>query len=82
MQENTSAEIQLEGHTDIEGNAQGNMNLSKSRVEVIRNYLMKNKINKKRIRLKWFGASKPIRTDGTYEDRKINRRVECILIKK
>ena len=82
MQENTSVEIQLEGHTDIEGNAQGNMNLSKSRVEVIRNYLMKNKINKKRIKLKWFGASKPLRTDGTYEDRKINRRVECILIKK
>ena len=82
MEENLEAIIQLEGHTDIEGNAQGNMNLSKSRVEVIRNYLMKNKINKKRIKLKWFGASKPLRTDGTYEDRKINRRVECILIKK
>ena len=82
MQENASAEIQLEGHTDIEGNAQGNMNLSKSRVEVIRTYLMNHKISKKRIRIKWFGASKPLRTDGSYEDRKINRRVECILVKK
>ena len=82
MQGNENAEIQLEGHTDIEGNAEGNMNLSKSRVEVIKSYLIKNKINKKRIKIKWFGASKPIRTDGTYEDRKINRRVECILLKK
>ncbi len=72
--------VQLEGHTDSKGNAKQNMKLSQLRVDAVKEYLVDRKsIEKRRIKIKAFGGSKPIATDG--DDPTINRRVEVRILK-
>ncbi len=72
--------IRLEGHTDITGSPKANMQLSKRRVKAAKKYLVQKGIPGKRIKLKWYGATRPLLTNGTVEERKINRRVEMIVL--
>lgn len=76
LRENPKMVIQLEGHTDFRGNSKLNLQLSEERVETIRNYIAKNGIDKKRIRVKAFGGSMPLSKESSEEARKANRRVE------
>lgn len=79
---NTEWRLKLSGHTDNVSSLKYNMNLSKKRVEAIRNYLVKKKgIDPKRIVLKWYGPTKPIAPNDTEEGRQKNRRVEFLIIK-
>ncbi|MCU0437931.1 MAG: OmpA family protein [Raineya sp.] len=82
MQDNPKAKILLEGHTDYFGNPEGNMKLSKKRVNVVKNYLVNKGISGKRIELKWYGGTRPLIKGETEEERKTNRRVECIILEK
>jgi len=68
--------IQLEGHTDFQGNARANMELSQKRVEAVKKYLVNKGIKKKRILLKAFGGERPLTRERTPEGRRLNRRVE------
>lgn len=68
--------IQLEGHTDYLGPAKDNMELSKKRVEAVRNYLVSKGIHKTQVKTKAFGGTKPLSTAGTPEAHASNRRVE------
>ncbi len=81
MTENPTMEIELEGHTDIIGDHDLNMQLSKDRVWNVRKYLVAKGINVDRIRAIGYGDTKPIITKGTDEERKINRRVEFVVLK-
>ncbi len=82
MQENPTMEIELEGHTDIIGNADDNMKLSENRVNAVKQYLVNKGIADKRIQTKAYGGTKPLKTDGTDEERQVNRRVEFKILKK
>ncbi|KOY85210.1 hypothetical protein AD998_02730 [bacterium 336/3] len=82
MQDNPKAKILLEGHTDYFGNPEGNMKLSKKRVNVVKNYLVNKGIAGKRIELKWYGGTRPLIKGETEEERKTNRRVECVILEK
>ena len=82
MQLHPQAEIRLEGHTDILGNPDDNLKLSENRVKAVKNYLVQQGISGKRIQLNWYGSTRPLKTDGTPEERKINRRVEFVLLRK
>ena len=82
MQDSPKVKILLEGHTDYFGNPKGNMKLSKKRVEVIKSYLLSKGISGKRVQLKWYGGTRPIVRGDTEEERKANRRVECIILEK
>jgi outer membrane protein OmpA-like peptidoglycan-associated protein len=82
LQQNSSVEIILEGHTDIIGNPDDNMKLSEKRVKTVKDYLVKKGIAAGRIEIKAYGSTKPLKTDGTDEDRKVNRRVEFKILKK
>jgi hypothetical protein len=75
--------ISIAGHTDSRGNAEGNLRLSKSRAEAIREYMIsKGRFDPVRISAEGFGNSQPIiKDEQTDEDRKINRRVEFEIIK-
>ena len=74
--------IQLEGHTDLDNrnNAKANMNLSQSRVEAVKEYLVTKGIKKNRIRTKAFGGTQPLTRERTPEARAKNRRVEVRII--
>jgi outer membrane protein OmpA-like peptidoglycan-associated protein len=76
MQENKTMVIQLEGHTDYQGDPTDNMKLSQQRVDAVKDYLGKKKVNKSRIKTKAFGGTMPLSRDNTPEAHRLNRRVE------
>ncbi|MBT1706923.1 OmpA family protein [Fulvivirgaceae bacterium PWU5] len=80
MKENTSMIIQLEGHTDYQGNANDNMRLSQLRVAAVKNYIVSKKIAKNRIKTKAFGGTQPLSREDTPEAHRINRRVELRIL--
>jgi OmpA-OmpF porin, OOP family len=81
MKDNTKMIIQLEGHTDNQGDSKANMELSQERVDAVKKYLVKQGIPKDRIKTKAFGGSQPLRNEMTQEDRAKNRRVEMRILK-
>lgn len=81
LKEHESMEIVLEGHTDIVGNPRLNMKLSQERVEVVKDYLVSLGVEKKRIKTKAYGGSRPITRVRTGNAQKINRRVEVKITK-
>ena len=80
MTENDNMIIQLEGHTDYQGDAEENMKLSRQRVEAVKEYLVSHGIKAKRIETKAFGATVPLSRDNTPEAHRINRRVELRIL--
>lgn len=81
MKVNEKIEIQLEGHTDNQGNAKANMELSQVRVDAVKKYLTSKGIAKDRVKTKAFGGTQPLSKDKTEEARSLNRRVEMRILK-
>lgn len=82
MTENATMEILLEGHTDNVGNFEANVQLSKNRVEEVKRYLSTKNIDLSRVQTKGYGPTRPISPNSTEENRKKNRRVEFVILKK
>ena len=80
MRENIKMVIQLEGHTDYQGDPGQNMKLSQMRVDAVRSYLAGKGISKNRIRTKAFGGSMPLSRDDTPQAHALNRRVEVRIL--
>lgn len=80
MQDNPDMKIRLEGHTDIIGDHDKNLQLSKDRVWACRDYLVQQGIDRSRIDAVGYGDTRPIRTTGTDDERKVNRRVEFVIL--
>jgi outer membrane protein OmpA-like peptidoglycan-associated protein len=81
MKENPKVEILLSGHTDNQGRHDLNMRLSRERVNVVKDYLVKKGISENRITSKGFGGTKPIADNYAEETRALNRRVEFTITK-
>jgi outer membrane protein OmpA-like peptidoglycan-associated protein len=80
MKSNPSMRIELAGHTDNVGKASLNLKLSNDRVAAVKKYLVDKGIDVKRIKGKGYGGTKPISPGTTEEARRLNRRVEFIII--
>lgn len=80
MKENTAMVIQLEGHTDYQGNPKDNMKLSQDRVDAVKSYIVAKGIAKNRIKTKAFGGTSPLSRDDTPEAHRLNRRVELRIL--
>lgn len=76
MKRNPSMRIELQGHTDDVGSEQDNLELSQSRAETVRDYLVNNAIAQERIVAKGYGESMPVKANDTEEGRAANRRTE------
>ncbi|WP_250631019.1 OmpA family protein [Rhodoflexus caldus] len=81
MNEYPLMEIRLEGHTDVEGNPMLNMQLSKERVQSIRQYLVKEGIAENRITTEAFGSTRPLTRSRDEASKRLNRRVEFRILK-
>jgi OOP family OmpA-OmpF porin len=81
LTQQTSMEIQLEGHAENAGTPNANLELSQQRVDAVRTYLVSKGVSKKRIKTKAFGGSQPLNTQSTEEARAANRRVEMRILK-
>jgi outer membrane protein OmpA-like peptidoglycan-associated protein len=76
---NPSVKIIVVGHTDNTGTYSGNVTLSKTRAESIKNYLVTiGKITASRLMSEGAGQYCPVSTNDTEEGRKLNRRVEIV----
>jgi len=76
MEENPEMNVEVAGHTSIEGGYDYNMELSKARANAVVDYLVSNGIAKERLKAVGFGPDKPIADNETEEGRVKNRRVE------
>ena len=81
MKDNPTMEIELSGHTDNQGSSKLNLQLSKDRVEVVKKYLIVKGIDAKRIEGTGYGSTRPIASNKNTETRKLNRRVEFVVVK-
>lgn len=77
-----TVEIQLEGHTDNQGDPKLNLQLSVDRVNEVKRYLNSKGISKNRIATVGYGDTRPIASNAEEETRKLNRRVEFKITKK
>ncbi len=75
-------EIEVIGHTDIEGSPMDNMKLSKDRVQRIQTYLVQQGIATQRIKTKAFGSQRPLTRQRDEQSKQLNRRVEIKVLKK
>lgn len=81
MEDNPMMEIRLEGHTDVVGDPDANLELSQDRVDACETYLVKKGVASARIQAVGYGDTRPIVKKGTDEERKVNRRVEFVILK-
>ena len=81
LQANPTFKVSLEGHTDAIGSEVYNVDLSKNRVNAVKDFLIMNGINTDRIIIKHFGETQPKTSNNTPLGRQDNRRVDVIIIK-
>ena len=76
--------IQIEGHTDSSGGRDLNLRLSKARAQAVLEFMLEYSPNLRRDRFSvvGFGPDKPIALNTTAEGRKMNRRVEFVVLNK
>lgn len=77
MSQNPQMVIEIAGHTDAIGTKAYNMDLSLRRAQAVRNYLVRKRIDGRRIKTKGYGKTRPLASNDDEEDgRELNRRVE------
>jgi outer membrane protein OmpA-like peptidoglycan-associated protein len=82
LTENPEVDLEIHGHTDNQGDAVKNLELSLKRAETVKNFLVEKGIKENRLKGLGFGGIKPLIVLGTDEERKQNRRVEFVVIKR
>lgn len=82
LRENPAIRIELAGHTDNQGDFDENLALSKQRVEVVKAHLVRNGIAEDRIVSRGYGSTRPIAGNNSEATRRLNRRVELIILTK
>ena len=78
-QQDSESKIVVEGHTDSQGGASYNQDLSQKRAQTVRDYLVTRGIPADRLTSQGFGLTRPIADNGTAEGRANNRRVEIVV---
>jgi len=73
--------IQVEGHTDNVGDSEALLNLSLSRANAIRDFLILNGAKSNQVKTKGFGATRPITMNRSEIERSKNRRVEIRVLR-
>lgn len=74
--------VEVQGHTDEQGNDAYNMDLSKRRAATVMQYLRDHGIAADRLTSKGYGETAPVDKRHTEEAYKLNRRVAFIIVKR
>jgi outer membrane protein OmpA-like peptidoglycan-associated protein len=78
--QDAESKIVVEGHTDSQGEASYNQDLSQRRAQSVRDYLVSRGIAADRITAQGFGLTRPIADNASAEGRANNRRVEIVVL--
>jgi len=73
---NPTIMIELAGHSDKVGSNAANMDISRSRVQAVKEYLESRGVQLSRLKVVAYGSTKPLDTNETEDGRRRNRRVE------
>lgn len=79
LNQNPLIRIRIEGHTDSVGKYYELLDLSRSRADSIKKYLVDRGIVSARIATVGYGGTRPISGNNTEENRALNRRVEIFI---
>ena len=71
--------VEVEGHTDVVGDPELNLQLSKDRATTITNYLIEKGINRSRIKSNGYGSTRPLFVPAKGKSHPANRRVMFII---
>lgn len=80
MNEKPTVRVEIGGHTDSDGSATYNKQLSLKRAQSVVSYLVEKGINRSRLTEKGYGADQPIVPNDTEEHKQANRRIEFKII--
>ncbi len=78
LKANPSLEVEIDGHTDSDGNPDSNLELSQARADEVKRQLILFGVDGTRLTTKGYGATKPLQPNRTVEGKAENRRVEFI----
>lgn len=79
IEQDPDSKMVVEGHTDSQGTAAANQDLSQKRAQAVRDYLVSRGIAGDRVTAQGFGPTRPIGENGSAEGRANNRRVEIVV---
>jgi hypothetical protein len=76
----SALKLEIDGHTDSDGDSAKNLALSSARAAAVRKVLIDQGVDGSRLIAKGFGASKPLDSNSTPEGKANNRRVELVKV--
>ncbi|MGZ4960229.1 MAG: OmpA family protein [Methylomonas sp.] len=79
LKEHPETMVKIEGHTDSQGSADYNSELSQRRADAVRDFLISNGIAPERISAQGMGEDYPVASNSTAAGRQQNRRVEVTI---
>jgi OmpA-OmpF porin, OOP family len=74
--------VRVEGYTDNTGTAAHNLTLSRDRAKSVKDYLVRQGVDAKRLETEGYGETKPVADNNTNEGRYQNRRVDFVIVKR
>lgn len=79
MREYEDRRVRVEGYTDSTGKDSYNQQLSERRAEAVRDALVSQGIERRRVETKGYGEQYPVASNDTSAGRQQNRRVEIVI---
>lgn len=80
MKEKPTMIVEVSGHTDDMGSDAYNQNLSQRRADAIKKLLVRSGIDESRITATGYGETRPIVDNNTYNGKRLNRRIEFVIL--
>ena len=80
LQANPALTLVISGHADITGSEGYNIALSRKRAASVKAYIISQGVPTARIKIEYYGSSKPIASNDTIQGRMKNRRVDIELV--
>jgi len=80
LKENSSLKIHLKGHSDSDGDDEDNFLLSQKRAKSVSDFIINKGVEAARITFEGYGESRSIASNQSKEGKRVNRRVELLII--